>query len=43
MRSEVIKNYENVDEYDFGAFKDFSLDCKNGSCVITDVFDSEGN
>lgn len=43
VRTKVVKNYEKVDEYDFGAFKDFSLGCENGSCVITDVFDSEGN
>lgn len=43
VRTKVVKNYEKADNYDFGAFKDFSLDCENGSCVITDVFDSEGN
>lgn len=43
VRTKVVENYEKTDDYDFGAFKDFSLDCENGSCVITDVFDSEGN
>lgn len=43
VRTKVVKNYEKADNYDFSDFKDFSLDCESRSCVITDVFDSEGN
>lgn len=39
----LVKGYEKINSYNFGTFKDFSLDCENGDCMITDVFDSEGN
>lgn len=39
----LVKGYEKIDSYNFGTFKDFSLDCEDSGCVITDVFDSEGS
>lgn len=38
----LVKGYEKINSYNFGTFKDFSLDCENGDCMITDVFDTEG-
>lgn len=39
----LVKGYEKINSYNFGTFKDFSLNCENGGCVITDILDSEGN
>lgn len=40
--SMLVKDNENINNFKFGTFKDFSLNCQKGSCKITDVFDSEG-
>ena len=39
----LVKGYKDIDRYNFGTFKDFSFNCENGSCMITDVFDFKGN
>lgn len=41
--STMLEGDENIDDSNFEEFKDFSLDCSEDGCKITDIYDNSGH